>query len=109
LEALFSKEEVWKVVCGCGSDKAPGPDEFNCIRVGEDGIMVSHLQYADDMIIFGERSRENASNMMNILKCFEEVLRLKINLRKTKVYGVGVDRMELDRMAMYMSCGVGEL
>nr|GEX37511.1 RNA-directed DNA polymerase, eukaryota [Tanacetum cinerariifolium] len=93
LEALFSEKEVWKAMCGYGSDKAPGPDGFNFkhikrfwdiikedllvvvrwfwenadlsnvaeglnaligkavnknifkgIHVGEDGIMVSHLQ-----------------------------------------------------------------
>ncbi|GJS87391.1 reverse transcriptase domain, reverse transcriptase zinc-binding domain protein [Tanacetum coccineum] len=65
--------------------------------------------YADDTILFGEWSRENASSLMNILKCFEEFSRLKINLRKIKVYGVGVDSMELDRMATFMKCGFGEL
>nr|GFA75896.1 putative RNA-directed DNA polymerase, eukaryota, reverse transcriptase zinc-binding domain protein [Tanacetum cinerariifolium] len=82
---------------------------FRGIHVGEDGIMVSHLQYVDDTIIFREWSRKNASNLMNILKCLEKVSWLKINLRKTKVYGVGVDSMELDRMATFMRCGVREL
>lgn len=29
LERLFEEGEVWKAVCGCGGDKAPGPDGFN--------------------------------------------------------------------------------
>ncbi|GJU03619.1 mutator type transposase, partial [Tanacetum coccineum] len=29
LEAPFTENEVWEAVCGCGSDKAPGPDGFN--------------------------------------------------------------------------------
>ncbi|GJZ82563.1 ribonuclease H-like domain-containing protein [Tanacetum coccineum] len=32
-----------------------------------------------------------------------EILRLKINLRKSKVYGVGVESEELDRMARFMT------
>ncbi|GJX76965.1 putative RNA-directed DNA polymerase [Tanacetum coccineum] len=72
------------------------------------GILVGaeHLQYADDTIIFGGWSRENACNLMNILKCFEEVAGLKINLTKSKIYGVGVEGGELDRMACYMRCSV---
>ncbi|GJV52938.1 putative RNA-directed DNA polymerase, partial [Tanacetum coccineum] len=79
---------------------------FKGIRVGAEEVMVSHLQYADDTIIFGEWSRENACNLMNILKCFEEVAGLKINLTKSKIYGVGVEGGELDRMACYMRCSV---
>ncbi|GJW61068.1 putative RNA-directed DNA polymerase [Tanacetum coccineum] len=82
---------------------------FRGIRVGDDEVLVSHLQYADDTIIFREWCKENISNLMNILKCFEEVSGLKINLRKSKVYGVGVESKELDRMARFMSCGVREL
>ena len=51
---------------------------------------------------------ENACNLMNILKCFKEVAWLKINLRKSKIYGVGVEGSELDRMACYMRCSVSE-
>ncbi|GJY76549.1 ribonuclease H-like domain-containing protein [Tanacetum coccineum] len=72
---------------------------FKGIHVGEDEVLVSHLQYADDTIIFGEWSRENTGNLMNILKCYEEVAGLKINLQKSKLYGVGVEREEVERMA----------
>nr|GEW70822.1 retrovirus-related Pol polyprotein from transposon TNT 1-94 [Tanacetum cinerariifolium] len=61
-----------------------------------------------DVVKMREWSRENASRRMNILKCFKEVSELKINLRKSKVYGVSVDSMELDRMATFMRCGVRE-
>ncbi|GJU14825.1 putative RNA-directed DNA polymerase [Tanacetum coccineum] len=81
---------------------------FNGVRVGADGVVVSHLQYADDTIIFREWSRENACILMNILKCFEEVAGLKINLHKSKLYGVGVETNELERMAHFLRCGVGE-
>ncbi|XP_071689061.1 uncharacterized protein [Rutidosis leptorrhynchoides] len=44
---------------------------FNGIEVGNDKVMVSHLQYADDTIFFGECSRSNARNLQKLLKCFE--------------------------------------
>ncbi|GKA25149.1 hypothetical protein Tco_0711182 [Tanacetum coccineum] len=45
---------------------------------------------------------------MNILKCLEEVAGLKINLRKSELYGVGVESDDLNRMARYIRCGIGE-
>nr|GEW25624.1 reverse transcriptase domain, reverse transcriptase zinc-binding domain protein [Tanacetum cinerariifolium] len=45
---------------------------FNGVRMGADGVVVSHLQYADETIIFGEWNRENACILMNILMCFED-------------------------------------
>ncbi|GJY39956.1 reverse transcriptase domain, reverse transcriptase zinc-binding domain protein [Tanacetum coccineum] len=38
----------------------------------------------------------------------EEVAGLKINLRKSKLYGVGVESNDLNRVARYMRCGIGE-
>ncbi|GKE93277.1 putative RNA-directed DNA polymerase, partial [Tanacetum coccineum] len=29
LENTFTEKEIWNAVCGCGSEKAPGPDGFN--------------------------------------------------------------------------------
>ncbi|GJZ02652.1 putative RNA-directed DNA polymerase [Tanacetum coccineum] len=87
--------------------------EFNMgrgVRQGwEDDIMVSHLQYADDTIFFGEWSRRNAINLMCIMKGFEKAAGLKVNLNKSKVYGVGVLRSEVEDMARCMACSVGEL
>ncbi|GJS75873.1 reverse transcriptase domain, reverse transcriptase zinc-binding domain protein [Tanacetum coccineum] len=81
---------------------------FKGIVVGSDRVMVSHLQYADDTIFFGEWNKENAKSLMCILKCFEEVLGLHVNFNKSKLYGVGVTGGEIVEMARWMGCGVGE-
>ena len=47
---------------------------FKGVVVGADRVVVSHLQYADDTIFFGEWSKENAKALMCILKCFEEAI-----------------------------------
>ncbi|GJW72002.1 hypothetical protein Tco_0128919 [Tanacetum coccineum] len=46
---------------------------------------------------------------MNVLKCFKEVAGLKINLHKSKIYGVGVEKGELDTMGYFIRCSVGEV
>ncbi|GJY76706.1 kinase-like domain, beta-lactamase/transpeptidase-like protein [Tanacetum coccineum] len=88
--------------------EAVARDIFKGWQIGNDGVMVSLLQYIDDIVIFGEWNRVNAKNLMCILKCFEEVVELKINLNKSKLYDVGVEKVELEGMARFVGCGVGE-
>ncbi|GJT42048.1 reverse transcriptase domain, reverse transcriptase zinc-binding domain protein [Tanacetum coccineum] len=49
---------------------------------------------------------------LNIIKGIrvgaDEVAGLKINFRNSKVYGAGVEAVEVDRMARFMCCGVEE-
>ncbi|XP_076929431.1 putative mitochondrial protein AtMg01250 [Bidens hawaiensis] len=54
------------------------------------GPNISHLLYADDEMIIGEWSRENAKNLVRLLRCFNLLSGLKINLQKSSFYGVGV-------------------
>ncbi|PWA80255.1 reverse transcriptase domain, Reverse transcriptase zinc-binding domain protein [Artemisia annua] len=81
---------------------------FKGIKVGTDNVVVSHLQYADDTIFFGEWDKDNAKNLMCILNCFEKVSGLKVNLNKSRLYGVGVNSDEVVNMARWMQCSVGE-
>ncbi|GJX37033.1 reverse transcriptase domain, reverse transcriptase zinc-binding domain protein [Tanacetum coccineum] len=81
---------------------------FRVIKVGRNNVMVSHLQYADDTIFFGEWNKENAKSLMCILKCFEEVSGLCVNYCKSKLYGIEVNEGEVREMAAWMGCGVGE-
>lgn len=82
---------------------------FRGLSVGTDNVLVSHLQYADDAIFFGSWSRGNACNLMAILKCFEKVSGLRVNLNKSRVFGVGVTSTEVDDMATIMGCRVGSI
>lgn len=75
---------------------------FQGVKVGSDGICVSYLQYAVDTIIFGERNKSNAGNLMGILKCFEEVSGLKVNVNKSRLYGVGAENERVSEMARWM-------
>jgi hypothetical protein len=50
---------------------------------------LSILQYADDTILFMEHDLENAKNLKLILSAFEQLLGLKINFHKSKLYCFG--------------------
>ncbi|GJV40051.1 putative RNA-directed DNA polymerase [Tanacetum coccineum] len=82
------------------------PTDELCLERGV--RQVSHLQYADDTIFFGEWNKENAKTLMCILKCFEEVSGLRVNYNKSKLYEVGVNEGEMRDMVRWMRCGVGE-
>ncbi|GJR73861.1 reverse transcriptase domain, reverse transcriptase zinc-binding domain protein [Tanacetum coccineum] len=81
---------------------------FKGVKIGRNNVVVSHLQYADDTIFFGEWNKENAKVLMCILKCFEEVSGLRVNYNKSKLFGVGVSEAQLRDMARWMKCGVGD-
>jgi hypothetical protein len=50
---------------------------------------VTHLQYADDTVIFFDIEDEYVANLKFILYCFEEMLGLKINFHKSEVIVLG--------------------
>lgn len=78
---------------------------FDGIKVGKDDTVISHLQYADDVIFFGEWTTPNIKNLMRILKCFHAVSGLKLYLSKSKLYGVGVSEGEIQSWARGLGCG----
>ncbi|XP_071727606.1 uncharacterized protein [Rutidosis leptorrhynchoides] len=67
------------------SKRAISNEQFRGLSVGHDNVIVSHLQYADDTIFF----------------------RLKVNLKKSNLYGIGVPKIEVDAMASYINCSAG--
>ncbi|GJU45999.1 RNA-directed DNA polymerase, eukaryota [Tanacetum coccineum] len=72
---------------------------FKGVYLAEDGSKESLLQCADDALFFGKWSRSNARNLILILKCFEEASGLKVNLSRSRIFGVGVGLDEVEAMA----------
>lgn len=77
---------------------------FKPFKVGKKDLEISHLQFADDAVFFGEWSTSNASNLLRLLKNFEAASGLKINLRKSRLIGVGVLPAEVQRVAIRLHC-----
>ncbi|XP_071718810.1 uncharacterized mitochondrial protein AtMg01250-like [Rutidosis leptorrhynchoides] len=75
---------------------------FRGVEIGRDKVLISHLQYAEDTIFFGEWSSSNARNLINILKCFELASGLKVNFQKSCLYGVGVCTSDVEGLARRM-------
>ncbi|GKV32614.1 hypothetical protein SLEP1_g41208 [Rubroshorea leprosula] len=79
------------------------------VEVGGKGFKISHLQYADDTLLFGTATEENVWAMKSILRTFELVLGLKINFNKSQLIGIGVKEEWLEKMAWILCCKKGVL
>ena len=53
---------------------------FKGIKVGSEAVMVSHLQFADNTIIFCEPDLGQILNMKRVLRCYQVMSGLNINL-----------------------------
>lgn len=82
---------------------------FQGCKVGNDLIELSHLQFTDDTLFFGNWSWSNAKNLLQLLSCFGEASGLHINLQKSKILGVSVIDAEVVRLASACRCSVGTL
>lgn len=76
------------------------------VQVGRDKVVVSHIQYADDMILFAKWSMKNLRNIGNLVKCFSMASGLKVNMNKSHVFGLGTSHGEADNIAKKLGCKV---
>ena len=59
---------------------------FEASRNGE---VISYLQFADDTILFSSTKREKIMALKRILRCFQLIFYLKVNISKSGLVGVG--------------------
>ncbi|CAL5417428.1 unnamed protein product [Camellia sinensis] len=72
--------------------------------VGSNGLRVTHLQFADDTILFCDANRVKVTNIKRILSCFEIASGLKINYHKSVICGVEVDEEPVQEFASSLNC-----
>ena len=72
--------------------------------VEEDNLKISHLFFADDIVVFCEANKEHLTHLSWILFWFEAALGLRINLDKSEIIPVGVVE-EIDELAAELGCG----
>jgi len=76
-------------------------------RVGE--VTLTHLQFANDTLIIGEKSWLNVCSMRAVLMLFEETSGLKVNFHKSMLTGVNISNSWLITAASIMNCKRGKL
>jgi hypothetical protein len=83
---------------------------FTGYRVGnQDPVMVSHLQFADDTLLLGEKSWANVRALRSVLVLFELMSGLKVNFHKSMLVGVNISESWLHEAASALRCRVGKV
>ncbi|XP_026378649.1 uncharacterized protein LOC113273095 [Papaver somniferum] len=72
------------------------------------GKLISHLQFADDTLIFLDADIEQIKNLRLILLSFEQLTSLKINFAKSTIYGVSYSN-DLAQFSNLLGCYSGVL
>jgi len=62
-------------------------------------VVISMLQYVDDTMFICKDNIQNMVTIKSILRCFQLASRLKVNLNKSSIGGVGLDLGCLQRYA----------
>ncbi|KAL4385916.1 hypothetical protein GQ457_09G028800 [Hibiscus cannabinus] len=84
--------------------KAASLGLFSSIRIGNSSAGLSHLQFADDLIVFCGASETEIKNVVRLLRGFEVASGLKLNLKKSKLLGINVDAAVIDNWAEKIFC-----
>nr|GEW45421.1 cytochrome P450 [Tanacetum cinerariifolium] len=82
---------------------------FRSIKIGSSSLHLSHLFYADNVIIFFEWSQSDMDNIIRILDVFFLASGLKININKSNLYGVRVFLNKVTYMAEGTGCSSSSL
>jgi hypothetical protein len=77
-----------------------------CPELVEGGL--THLQYADDTVLFLQYSEEDIINLKFLLFFYEELSGMKINYLKSEVFTVGLLEQESQVVADAFNCKLGE-
>ena len=92
-------------------DKAIGAgmiSGFSVSRDSHDPLLISHLLFADDTLIFCEATPEHLSHLRSLLLWFEATSGLRINLGKSELVQVG-EMPLLEELADILGCKTSTL
>ncbi|XP_035831785.1 uncharacterized protein LOC118480909 [Helianthus annuus] len=77
---------------------------FKGFKTPNNGPKISHLFYADDALILGERDKDSMLNVARFLRIFYMCSGLKLNLHKSNLVGLGVEDWEINEIAKVIGC-----
>ncbi|KAL4194839.1 hypothetical protein AMTRI_Chr05g70460 [Amborella trichopoda] len=79
---------------------------FEGFKVSSNGLVITHLQYADDTLIFCGSYVVELSNVATFLRSCKPALGLKVNFHKNSLVGVGCHEALVNSFAAMVGCRV---
>ena len=89
-------------------DKAKERNVIRGFTVVRDRVDISHLQFADDTLLFMEADRPFFLDFLKILEVFHSFLGLRVNLSKSILLGINTDAFLLQELAELSGCELGD-
>lgn len=77
------------------------------IELSKDGLKLTHLQYADDTIIFAPQNVEALMNIKKTLIIFHLASGLQVNFCKCSILGMNIESSWLKMAAEALQCRIG--
>ncbi|GJT58884.1 RNA-directed DNA polymerase, eukaryota, reverse transcriptase zinc-binding domain protein [Tanacetum coccineum] len=74
------------------------------IKLGSSDITLSHLFYADDVVITTDWNSRDIDNIIRVLYVFYLASGLRINIHKSNIYGIEVSNDEISSLASRTGC-----
>jgi len=84
-------------------------DLFEGFTFGDSGLVVSHLQHADDTLCIGKPTVGNLWAIKSLLRGFEMTSGLKINFFKSSLIGVNVANEFMEMTCNFLNCSQGSV
>ncbi|KAL4294996.1 hypothetical protein AHAS_Ahas18G0283900 [Arachis hypogaea] len=82
---------------------------INGLEIGTEKIILSHLQFIDDTMLFCPPDHDTLENYRRILDCFGMMSDLQINYHKSTLISVNMAVSKVKLLADEMSCSVKKL
>lgn len=79
------------------------------LKIGRDTIEITHLQFADDTLIFLPHNTEQLLNLKRLLHCLSLMTGFKINFSKSSLVFWGVHFSWVENMSNILSCKIEKL
>ncbi|XP_011621700.1 uncharacterized protein LOC105420276 [Amborella trichopoda] len=80
---------------------------FSGFMIPDSNIVISHIQYADDTLIFFDAESAQVSNIARFLEICDVTLGLKVNFHKSSLVGINVEADMISELAILLGCKVG--
>lgn len=89
--------------------KAVSLNLWTGIDASKNGPILTHLQFADDTLIFASPDHQSLQNIKMVLILFQLTSGLNINFHKSEILGIHVPDPSLRDLARVLQCKVGHL
>ncbi|WOH11192.1 hypothetical protein DCAR_0830672 [Daucus carota subsp. sativus] len=93
----------------CMLVKGANENLYRGITLKDTSNTITHLQFADDVILFLNDDYSSILGVKRLLQCFQIISGMKVNFSKSQVYGFHIDGEVKKKWARQLNCILGSV